>query len=179
MISRFSLRFRLALACLLLGAFAPGIAAEPGSGADFSAMRVAGTGQVRLSDYARDVVLLNFWASWCFPCRYEMTLFSQLYEQLRDDGFTVLAVAVYDNLEDARRFQDQYQFTFPVLFDDRGDAREAFDVDYVPQTFLLARGGEMIPIPNPGTRETSLVVNDPTIWEHPDTLRFLQQVVRR
>ena len=173
---------------MLLGVVASGVAGESPSGtdglqkrtgADFSATRVSGTGQVRLSDYAEDIVLLNFWASWCYPCRYEMVHFMKLYEQLKDDGFTVLAVAVYDNLEDARAFQDQYHFTFPVLFDDQGEAKDAFGIEYVPQTFLIARGGELIPIPNPSTQETLLVVNDPTIWEHPDTLRFLQQVVQQ
>lgn len=160
--------------------------ADPDSGdragrqaVDFAARPLAGPGEVRLSDFAGDVVLLNFWASWCYPCRYEMAHFEKLYTQLHGEGFTVVAVAVYDKFADARAFQQEYNFSFPVLFDHAEQAKDAFNIEVVPQTFLISRSGELLPIPDPGTGEVSYVVNDPMLWEHPDTLSFLQQVVRQ
>lgn len=131
-----------------------------------------------LSALKGKVVLLNFWASWCYPCRYEMPLFQTLYERFREDGFEVVAVAVFDELKDARAFQAKYKFSFPLLFDAEEAAAQAFDIDNVPQTFLIGRDGLLIPVPNPNTKKRDFIVNDPTVWELPETAEFLNEVLK-
>ena len=64
-----------------------------------------------------------------------------------------------------------------MLFDDQEQAKTAFAVEVVPQTFLVGRDGLLIPIPNPNTNESKLRVNDPTIWVQPETFEFLADVV--
>lgn len=144
---------------------------------DFEVRYVDSDSKLKLSDYAGKVVLVNFWASWCYPCLVEMPEFQKIYDKFKDKGFAVLAVAVFDKLPDAKAFQDEYKFTFPVLFDDQEQAKAAFGVEVVPQTFLVGRDGLLIPIPNPKTNESKLRVNDVTIWVQPETYDFLAEVV--
>lgn len=144
---------------------------------DFEVRYVDSDNRLRLSDYTGKVVLVNFWASWCYPCLVEMPEFQKIHDRFKDKGFSVLAVAVFDKLPDAKAFQDEYKYTFPVLFDDQEQAKTAFAVEVVPQTFLVGRDGLLIPIPNPKTNVSKLTVNDPTIWVQPETFEFLAKVV--
>ena len=96
------------LLCLILAgplASADQNSPENISAPNFESQLLEGDTTVRLSDFAGDVVLLNFWASWCFPCRYEMPHFQKIHGTFKDRGLTVVAVAVHDKLEDARAFQ--------------------------------------------------------------------------
>ncbi len=144
---------------------------------DFVAPSLHDERPLRLSSFNGRVVLLNFWASWCYPCRYEMPHFQALYERFRDTGFEVVAVAAYDKLDDARAFQDRYQFSFHLLFDTDQTATEAFDVDTVPQTFLIDRDGFLVPVPDPRNGKVHLIVTDPTIWELPETAQFIKELL--
>lgn len=146
---------------------------------DFTALSLNGPGTAKLSDFKGQVVLLNFWASWCFPCRYEMPHFQKIHDTLKDDGLAVVAVAVFDKLEEAQAFQDKYGFTFPILFDKSGKAKDAFSVDAVPWTYLVQRDGTLARIRNPKTNKELYRVNDPTIWENPQTVSFLREVLTR
>ena len=146
---------------------------------DFEVRYVDSDNKLRLSDFAGQVVLVNFWASWCYPCLVEMPEFQKIHDKFKDKGFAVLAVAVFDKLADAKAFQDEYKYTFPVLFDDQEQAKTAFAVEVVPQTFLVSRDGLLLPIPNPKTNESKLRVNDPTIWAQPETFEFLAEVVEK
>ena len=144
---------------------------------DFEVRYVSSDDRLKLSDYAGQVILVNFWASWCYPCLVEMPEFQKIYDKFKDSGFTVLAVAVFDKLPDAKAFQDKQQFTYPVLFDDEEQAKEAFQVEVVPQTFLVGRDGVLVPIPNPKTKKAKLWVNDVTVWSQPETFDFLASLV--
>lgn len=146
---------------------------------EFQAQRLDDGTVTKRSDFDGNVILLNFWASWCFPCRYEMPLFQEIYDRYAERGLTVVAVAVYDELSEAKSFQDEYKFTFPVLFDDAGSARMAFNVETVPQTFLIGRDGILIPFVDDQTGESFISSNDPTLWEKADTFRFLEDVLAR
>jgi len=147
---------------------------------DFTARSLTAEGEETLSAIAANkVVLLNFWASWCYPCLIEMPEFQKLYERFKDQGFTVVAVAVYDQMEPAKAFQDEQKFGFHVLFDHTEEAKKRYFVEVVPQTFLIGRDGKLIPIPNPKTGKTKLTVNDPTIWVQPQTYDFIASVLQR
>ena len=70
---------------------------------------------LRLQDFRGEVVMLNFWASWCGPCRQEMPLMDDLYAQYKDLGFTILAVNVDENRDEAHRFLDKVPVSYPIL----------------------------------------------------------------
>ncbi|MDH3715031.1 MAG: TlpA family protein disulfide reductase [Gammaproteobacteria bacterium] len=147
---------------------------------DFAARSLANDAVPKLSALAAEkVVLLNFWASWCYPCLLEMPEFEKLHAQFKDQGFTVVAVSVYDEFEPAKAFQDEHKFSFPMLFDHKKEATERFFVEVVPQTYLIGRDGMLIPIPNPKTGKAKLKVNDPTIWVQPETYDFIAEVLQR
>jgi cytochrome c biogenesis protein CcmG/thiol:disulfide interchange protein DsbE len=96
-----------------------------------------------LSDYRGTVVVLNFWASWCVPCRDESPLLQRWHERIHSEGGTVLGVNVLDVRSDARAFVDEYGLTYPMLRDGSSDSSEAFGVVGYPETFVIDRRGRI------------------------------------
>ena len=123
---------------------------ETGGGAGASAGQVApdfvlpayvGGSSVSLSQYKGQVVLVNFWATWCGPCRLEMPALQARYDGLKDQGFTVLAVNLDEPLEDAALFADELALTFPVLLDPGAQVFDLYRVRGYPTTYLINRDG--------------------------------------
>src|SRR5215207_11084624 len=85
-------------------------------------------GRGSLADYRGKVVVLNFWASWCGPCKVESPLLQRWHERLSKRGGLVLGVDVQDISEDARAFVDEYHLTYPMLRDGPGDLRDDFGI---------------------------------------------------
>jgi len=117
-----------------------GTAAEEEMAPDFTLKSLGGE-NIKLSELRGTVVLLNFWASWCGPCRTEMPLLDDLYQQYRDYGFTVLGVNLDENREQADRLLDKLPVTFPILFDPQNGTSETYTVDAMPTTVLIDRNG--------------------------------------
>ena len=96
---------------------------------------------VTLSDLHGEVVLINFWATWCPPCRAEMPAIQKVYEEYRDQGFTVLAVNQRENPGRVVAFMDELGLTFPVPMDRDGRVFERYRVNALPSTFFVDRAG--------------------------------------
>ena len=92
-----------------------------------------------LSELRGNAVLVNFWASWCPPCRSEMPAMQRVYEDLQDQGFIILAVnsTHQDNLGDAITFAQVRNLRFPILLDRDGSAGAAYDVRSLPTSFFI------------------------------------------
>ena len=105
--------------------------------------RLTGTGAQTLDDYRGQVVVLNFWASWCEPCREESPLLERWHQRLERRQGTVLGVDVQDVSDDARDFIDEYRLTYPMLRDGEGHTRETFAIVGFPETFVLDRSGRI------------------------------------
>ena len=105
-------------------------------------------GKGSLQDYSGKVILLNFWASWCPPCRSEMPAMQQVYESYQDEGLEVVAVnmAHQDSLSDVQSFMNTYQLTFPVMLDMRGETALEYQVRALPTTFLIDREGVIMEV---------------------------------
>ena len=100
---------------------------------------------IRLADLRGDVVLLNFWATWCGPCRIEMPVFEEVYQQRRDEGFTVLAVNNREPLPIVQAFrQEMNGLTFPMAIDETAAIQRQFNILSYPSTFLLDRDGVIV-----------------------------------
>ncbi|WP_434049344.1 TlpA family protein disulfide reductase [Marinobacter salarius] len=97
---------------------------------------------LRLQDFRGEVVMLNFWASWCGPCRQEMPLMDDLYAQYKDLGFTILAVNVDENRDEAHRFLDKVPVSYPILYDPQSDVSEQYEVQAMPTTVMIDRDGK-------------------------------------
>ena len=96
---------------------------------------------LRLSEYRGDVVMINFWATWCGPCRQEMPLLDQLYSRYERVGFSLLGVNIDDDTERAMDMIKELGVSFPVLFDSRKEVSQLYDVDAMPVTVLVDREG--------------------------------------
>jgi len=101
-------------------------------------------GQVSLASLKGKVVMVNFWATWCVPCRQEMPHLEALYEKYNSLGFELLAVNVEkNNAEGARKWLQETPVTFPVLFDPENQVTKLYKVQTMPSTVIIGRDGTM------------------------------------
>jgi cytochrome c biogenesis protein CcmG, thiol:disulfide interchange protein DsbE len=105
--------------------------------------RLSGAGARSLEGYRGEVVVLNFWASWCEPCREESPLLDRGHRRIEPRGGTVLGVDALDVTTDARAFVRRYGLSYPMLRDGDGDTRESFGIIGFPETFVIDRGGRI------------------------------------
>jgi cytochrome c biogenesis protein CcmG, thiol:disulfide interchange protein DsbE len=108
--------------------------------------KLGGAGKASLADYRGRVVVLNFWGTWCKPCKDESPLLERWHRRIRDRGATVLGVDMLDVTSDAENFIADYGLTYPMLKDRDGDGIEAFGVIQYPETFVIDRQGRIAAI---------------------------------
>jgi peroxiredoxin len=96
---------------------------------------------LRLEEYRGQVVLINFWASWCGPCRQEMPILDRLHQRYEDAGFAVLGVNVEGEVAPAKKIVDKSKVTFPVLIDAGQQVSELYDLQAMPSTVVVDRDG--------------------------------------
>ncbi len=99
---------------------------------------------VALSDLRDRVVLLNFWGTWCGPCRREMPEFQKAYEEWHAQGFEILAIAYNDTEEAMAAFRDEFALSFPLALDDSGAINDAYGIQTRPSSYLLDRDGVIL-----------------------------------
>ena len=105
--------------------------------------KLGGGGNGALADYRGQVVVLNFWASWCKPCRTESPLLEKWHRRMRSRGGTVLGVDMLDVTSRAEEFIDEYDLSYPMLKDKDGDGLERYGVVQYPETFVIDRQGRI------------------------------------
>ena len=138
---------RILLMAALLCCAAPAAAQQlkPWSGGATPALelRDVGGGLHRLGDYRGKVVLVNFWATWCEPCREEMPSMNRLRASLAGQSFEVLAVNLAESEARIRRFVEQVPLDFTVLMDRDGAAGKAWQARVLPISFLIGPDGRI------------------------------------
>ena len=133
----------LTLAALVVAAGTVGAAVTPSTGApDFTLPRLGGA-NLRLQEQRGQVVMVNFWATWCGPCRVEMPHLSRLYDKYRASGFTVLAVNIDEDPNKAASLASQLGMRFPVLLDTDKKVSRLYDLSTMPSTVLIDREGRV------------------------------------
>jgi len=169
----------IALGCLA-GAPATGAAELPPLGHGMTKLTPKPAPAIRLNDlngaphdlaqYKSRVVLVNFWATWCPPCRREMPSMERLAQQLKGEPFTVLAVNVGENADMIGLFTSQLEtdLSFPILLDSRSKTMQAWQVAGLPTTFLVDKRGRVV-AGAVGGRE----------FDHPEMVKAIRAVINQ
>jgi thiol-disulfide isomerase/thioredoxin len=130
----------------------PLLAQTPGDTAPAFTLKTLDGSPASLSDHAGHPVLINFWASWCKPCREEMPLIIAAYQAHQQAGLAVLAIDLTDqerSTKDIRKFQTEFQMPFPVLLDEKGKTRKLYALRGVPTSVFVGADGVVRAV-NPG-----------------------------
>ena len=135
---------RRGLLGVALALAAAAAAAAPGGNAapDFTLRTLDGS-NLRLQEQRGQVVLINFWATWCGPCRQEMPLLNRLHEKYRGAGFVLLGVNVDEDPRNAAGLAGKLGVTFPVLFDAGKKVSQLYNLKAMPTTVLIDRDGQV------------------------------------
>lgn len=131
---------------------------------DFSLPPLEGE-NVALSDYRGSVVLLNFWATWCPPCREELPSMVRLQEELGDEPFTILAVSLREDRDTVRSFLDENGFELPVLLDESGESGMQYGVRGIPTSYVVDTEGRVLAM-LVGARE----------WDDPEVIELIRHL---
>lgn len=129
-----SLRMRGLLtlfSCLLVVQLA--LPARPASAADFDP-----------NDYAGKVVVLDFWASWCVPCRRSFPWLNAMHEKYADDGLVIVGVNLDLERAEAERFLGEFPASFGIVYDEKKALAKQFEVIAMPSTYVIGRNGKVV-----------------------------------
>jgi len=123
--------------------------------------------KVQLSALKGNVIFLNFWATWCGPCKDEMPSMDSLYQSYRERDFVLLAISVDDGSPDpARKFIQKHRYRFPVLLDPAGKTLDLFEINRIPATIIIDKKGRMV----------GRVIG-PRDWSKPEVFSLIDQML--
>ncbi|MDR2210831.1 MAG: TlpA family protein disulfide reductase [Spirochaetaceae bacterium] len=110
---------------------------------DFS-LSLLGSGQITLSRLKGKVVILNFWATWCPPCRMEMPSMEALYGRFKNRNFEILAVDCAEKAPVVQRFIQNNKYSFPVALDSSGEVSSQYGISGIPTSYILDQEGRIV-----------------------------------
>ena len=111
----------------------------------FTLERLTGPGRIDLSEYRGRPVVLNFWASWCVPCKSEAAVLERAWLRYRGEGVAFVGIDFHDVTGDARRFVAAHGLTFPMAEDGSGNITTGkYGVTQVPETYVIGRTGKIV-----------------------------------
>ena len=121
-----------------------------------------------LTDYKGKVVLLNIWATWCPPCVEEMPSMEKLYQELKDEGFEILAVSIdVSGAMAVLPFMEKHKLSFPALTDTKGDIKSFYQTTGVPESFIIDKEGVIVE-----------KIIGPRDWATPSVIRYLRNLIK-
>jgi len=127
---------------LLIAALGAAAMAQAETAPDFSLTTQSGE-TLSLEAQRGKVVMINFWASWCAPCRDEMPLLDEIHDDYKDSDFTLFGINVEQNPEAAHQFLEKVGVSFPILFDSQSQVSRDYHVNAMPTTVMVDRAGQV------------------------------------
>ena len=118
------------------------LAVQAAPAPDFTLKNDAGE-NIRLAEQRGKVVMLNFWASWCGPCRKEMPLLDEMYQRYNKVGFELYGINVEQDTAAAQKLLKDLEVTLPVLYDPESKVSKLYKVDAMPTTVMIDKNGEI------------------------------------
>ena len=137
------MRNRLLALLAVLSVALPALADPTGQPAPQFTLGARSGHDVSLAQYKGNVVMLNFWASWCGPCRQEMPLLESIYEKYNKLGFVLLGVNVEPDSNAANDWLKATPVSFPILYDKESKVSRLYDVEGMPSTVIIDRAGRV------------------------------------
>ena len=128
---------------VLFGAPTPAVATKIGDMAPNFTLKADTGKNLRLSEYRGEVVMINFWATWCGPCRQEMPVLNELYQRYRPVGFTLLGVNIDDQSASASKMARRLGVGYPIVFDAQKAVSRLYDISAMPTTVMVDRDGKV------------------------------------
>lgn len=122
---------------------------------------------INLSDFRGNVVFLNFWATWCGPCKAEVRDIDTLYDTLKDEDFTVMAIDIQEDKNTIGNFMDNYGVDFPVYLDTTGEVAAQYAVSGIPTTYIIDPDGKIV----------GRAVG-PRAWASKDSIDFMRSLMK-
>ena len=147
---------------------APGIAIPdpPVEAPDFTLPTLRGE-EIRLADFRDKVVLINFWATWCGPCRDEMPAMEQLWNRFKDQGFAILAISLdKGSRKRIDTFIRKSGLTYPILLDPQEGVSKQYNLVGLPGSYLIGRDGKI-----------RGKIAGPIDWTSPETTSFIESLL--
>ncbi len=136
------------------------------SAPDFVLEKLHG-GKARLADYKGKVILLNFWATWCVPCRVEMPGMETVWQKYKDQGFLILAVSVDEgSRERVETFSRIMNLSFPILLDPDSEVSDLYQVSTMPTSFLIDANGKI----------SSRIIGTEE-WSSPESIKLVEDLL--
>jgi cytochrome c biogenesis protein CcmG, thiol:disulfide interchange protein DsbE len=115
-----------------------------GAAPSFTLPRLAGDGKLSLASFRGRVVLVNFWASWCVPCKQEAQDLEAAYRRWRGQGVVVLGIDSEDYAGDGRSFARRYGLTYPLVHESGSSVKDRYGVSGYPESFFIDRRGGVV-----------------------------------
>jgi len=134
---------RIAVIAAALAIGLPALAGPSGAPAPQFTLSARSGRDVSLTQYHGQVVMINFWASWCGPCRQEMPLLESIYKKYNKLGFTLLGVNVEPDSQAADDWLKATPVTFPILYDKESKVSKLYEVAGMPSTVIIDRSGKL------------------------------------
>lgn len=134
-----------------------------------------------LSDFRGKVVMLNFWATWCGPCVFEMPALQRLYQMYKKDGLEIVAINVEgsgDNREVIKEFVNQNSLSFTILLDTEGTVAQAYGVTGFPETVVISRKGRLLSFEEPETKKRQVRLISDFPWDSPAYLKAVGDLLK-
>jgi peroxiredoxin len=116
---------------------------KPAAARDVSARSLDGK-TARLSDFRGKIVLLNFWATWCPPCREEMPALEKLWKAMKDKDFAIMGISGGESMSVVKRFVEIGGYTYPIYADTSNEAASAYGIRFIPTTYVIDKSGAVI-----------------------------------
>jgi peroxiredoxin len=134
---------RGAMAAIVVATTAFAAGGDAGAPAPAFTLTALSGQQAALSQYQGQVVMVNFWATWCGPCQQEMPLLDQMYKKYKQAGFTLIGVNVDKDAPTVKELLARKPVSFPVLLDPANQVSKAYHVDDMPSSVIIDRKGEI------------------------------------
>lgn len=125
------------------------------------------------------LTLVNFWATWCGPCITELPALQKLHEKMQEDGIKVVGIVLDDSPESVAEYTNKYKLSYPMIFDAEGASKRPYEINGLPESFILDGEGRIVMVPDPGNGQLVTKLIGPRQWESPAVEGLFSSLIKK